>query len=75
MVEKVDKRKRGRPAKGTAKRPAAKSITKQERKDLQTLADDFGLLERKDTQTIIANCQSYPEGQRAIMRIYTTVYM
>lgn len=67
MVRGINKRKRGRTAKGTAKRLAAKSITKQERKDLQTLADDFGLLDRKDTRTVIENCQNYAEGQRAIM--------
>lgn len=67
--------KRGRPKKEPSVRPRTASITKQERKDLRTLADDFGILYRRDTQTVIESCQSYAEGQRAIMRIYTTVYM
>lgn len=52
-----------------------KVITKQEKKDLRTLADDFRLLHRKDVQEIIENCKSYAEGQQKIMRIYTTVYL
>lgn len=53
----------------------SKSITKQDRKDLQILASDFDLINRKDVQRIIESCNSYQEGQRAIMRIYNQVYM
>ena len=67
--------KRGRPALGAAKEFIAKCISKQERKDLKTLADDFGLLEREDVQKIIENCKSYAEGHQKIMRVYTSVYM
>ena len=51
------------------------TISKQERKDLKTLADDFRLLERQDVRDIIENCKSYAEGQQKIMRVYTSVYM
>lgn len=72
-------KKRGRPAAGVLKDPSIKTINHQEKKDLKTLADDFKLLSRKDTQKcieeIIANCKSYAEGQRAIMRVYTAIYM
>lgn len=44
-------------------------------KDLMTLADDFGLLHRKEVQEIISTCKSYAEGQQKIMRVYTTVYL
>lgn len=66
---------RGRPAVGTSKRIAIKTINKQDKKDLKVLADDFGLLHRADVQEIIANCKSYAEGQQKIMRVYTAVYM
>ena len=66
---------RGRPAVGVTKEPIKKSINKQDKKDLKTLARDFGLLHRGDVQEIIASCKSYAEGQRKIMRVYTAVYM
>ena len=66
---------RGRPAAGVTKKPVKKTMNKQDRKDLKILADDFGLLHRNDVQEIIANCTSYAEGQRKIMRVYTAVYM
>ena len=40
-----------------------KKMSKQDRKDLQTLASDFCLLNRKDVQEIIENSKSYTEGQ------------
>lgn len=52
-----------------------RSLCRQEKKELKVLADDFGLLQRKDVQEIIENCKSYAEGQQKIMRIYTAVYM
>lgn len=44
-------------------------------KELMTLADDFGLLYRKEVQEIIETCKSYAEGQQKIMRVYEEVYM
>lgn len=67
--------KRGRPAVGTMKRPVKKVMSKQDKKDLKILADDFKLLHREDVQEIIGTCKSYAEGQRKIMGIYTAVYM
>ena len=52
-----------------------RSLCRQEKKELKVLADDFGLLHRKDVQEIIANSKSYAEGQRKIMRVYMAVYM
>lgn len=52
-----------------------KFMNKWEKKDLETLADDFGLLQRNDVQEIIQNCKTYAEGQRKIMRVYTKVYL
>ena len=52
-----------------------KVIDKQEKKELKTLADDFGLLHRKEVQEIIENCKSYAEGQQKIMRVYEAVYL
>lgn len=66
---------RGRPTLGAKKELALKKISKQDKKELEILADDFGLLHRKDVQEIIGNCRSYSEGQRRILRVYTTVYL
>lgn len=52
-----------------------KLITKQEKKELKVLADDFGLLCMEKVQDIIENCKSYIEGQQAILRVYTDVYL
>lgn len=66
---------RGRPAVGVMKEPAKKTISKQDRKDLKTLAKDFGLLHRKEVEEIIDTCKSYSEGHQKIMRVYTAVYL
>ncbi len=66
---------RGRPEVGVLKELPIKTISKQDKKDLKTLAGDFGLLQREDVQEIIENCKSYAEGQQKIMRVYTSVYM
>lgn len=66
---------RSSPTLGAKKELALKKISKQDRKELQILADDFGLLHREDIQDIIQNCRSYSEGQRRILRVYTTVYL
>ncbi|GFI18171.1 hypothetical protein IMSAGC009_03343 [Lachnospiraceae bacterium] len=66
---------RGRPAIGLVKEPAKKTISKQDKKDLKVLADDFCILHREEVQDIIETCKSYAEGQQKIMRIYETVYM
>ena len=52
-----------------------RSLCRNEKRELKVLADDFGLLKRKDVQEIIENCKSYTEGQQKIMRIYMSVYM
>lgn len=67
--------KRGRPAIGLMREPDKRSISKQDKKDLKILADDFGLLYREDVQDIIETCKSYSEGQQKIMRVYTAVYL
>lgn len=66
---------RGKPPIGLMKEPVKKTISKQDRKDLKILADDFGLLYRKEVQEIIETCKSYAEGQQKIMRVYTAVYL
>ncbi len=66
---------RGKPPIGSMKEPVKKTISEQDRKDLKILADDFGLLYRKEVQEIIENCKSYAEGQQKIMRVYMAVYM
>lgn len=66
---------RGRPAAVVKKELSSKTISKQDRKDLQVLADDFGLSYRKDVQEIIQNSRSYAEGQQKIMRVYMAVYL
>lgn len=42
----------------------SKKMSKQDRKDLQTLASDFCLLNRKEIQEIIENSKNYAEGQQ-----------
>lgn len=66
---------RGRSAIGIIKESTKKTITKQDKKDLKVLADDFGLLYRKEVQEIIETCKSYAEGQQKIMRVYEAVYL
>ena len=66
---------RGRPKKVAQEMVIKGRISKQDRRDLKTLADDFGLLHRKDVREIIDHCNSYAEGQQKIMRIYMAVYM
>lgn len=66
---------RGRSAIGIIKESTKKTITKQDKKDLKVLADDFCLLHRKDVQEIIETCKSYAEGQQKIMRVYEAVYL
>lgn len=66
---------RGRPAAGMKKELYAKKISTQDKRNLQVLADDFGLLHRKDVQDIIQNSRSYSEGQQKILRIYAATYL
>lgn len=66
---------RGKPPIGAMKKLTIKAISNQDKKELKKLADDFGLLRRKEVQEIIENCRSYTEGQRKIMGVYETVYM
>lgn len=66
---------RKRVVRCSSKVSVKKFMNKWEKKDLETLADDFGLLQRNDVQEIIQNCKTYAEGQRKIMRVYTKVYL
>ena len=66
---------RGKPPIGSMNKPVTETISKQDRKDLKILADDFGFLYRKEVQEIIETCKSYAEGQQKIMRVYEAVYM
>lgn len=66
---------RKRVAQCSSKVSVKKFMNKWEKRDLETLADDFGLLQRNDVQKIIQNCKTYAEGQRKIMRVYTKVYL
>lgn len=53
----------------------ARNLCKEGKRELKTLADDFGLLHRADVQRVIETCKSYSQGQQAIMRVYEAVYM
>lgn len=53
----------------------SRTISKQDKKDLQVLADDFRLSNRKDVQEIIQSSKSYSEGQQKILRVYAAVYL
>ena len=66
---------RKRVAQCSSKVSVKKFMNKWEKKDLETLADDFGLLQMNDVQEIIQNFKTYAEGQRKIMRVYTKVYL
>lgn len=66
---------RGKPLIGAQKKLTIKAVSNQDKKELKKLADDFGLLRRKEVQEIIENCKSYTDGQQKIMRVYTAVYM
>lgn len=66
---------RGIPTLGLMKEPVKKGISRQDKKDLKVLADDFGLLYREDIKEIINTCKSYAEGQQKIMRVYEAVYL
>lgn len=66
---------RKRVAQCSSKVSVKKFMNKWEKKDLETLADDFGLLQMNDVQEIIQNCKTYAEGQQKIMRVYTKVYL
>ena len=66
---------RGRPVAGFKRESPIKKISKQDRKDLQVLADDFRLLHRKDVQDIIQSCKSYSEGRQKILRVYAAAYL
>ncbi len=57
------------------KKSTSKKMSKQDRKDLQTLASDFCLLNRKEIQEIIKNSKNYAESQQKIMRVYMAVYL
>lgn len=52
-----------------------RTLCRQDKKELKILAQDFGLLERKDVKKIIETSQSYNEGHQKLMEIYDKVYM
>ena len=52
-----------------------RSLCRSEKRELKVLAEDFGLLERKEVCEIIINRKSYSEGQRKILDVYNRVYM
>lgn len=52
-----------------------RSLCREDKRELKVLADDFGLLERKDIQNIINSCVTYNEGQEKILSVYDQVYM
>ncbi|MEH2956934.1 hypothetical protein [Candidatus Merdisoma sp. JLR.KK006] len=66
---------RGKPPIGAQKKLTIKAVSNQDKKELRKLADDFGLLYRKEVQEIIETCKNYSEGQQKIMRVYTAVYL
>lgn len=45
------------------------------KKELRTLAKDFGLLDRPEVQEAIVNCQNYEDGRRKIMKAFEVAYM
>ena len=61
--------------KGDGDMGTERNLCKEEKRELRALADGFGLLYREDIQEIIETCKSYSQGQRAIMQVYTKVYM
>ncbi len=67
--------KRGKPVVEAPKGKTIKTINRQDKRDLKTLARDFRLLHREDVQEIIETCKSYSEGQQKIMRVYEAVYL
>ncbi len=64
-----------RYGKGDGNMGKSRNLCREDKKELKTLADDFGLLYREDVQRIIETCKSYAQGQQAIMRVYEAVYM
>ena len=52
-----------------------RSLCRSEKRELKVLAEDFGLLERKEVREIIINCKNYSEGQRKILDVFNRVYM
>ena len=47
-----------------------RSLCRSKKRELKVLAEDFGLLERKEVREIISTCKSYLEGQRKILEVY-----
>lgn len=52
-----------------------RSLCRQDKRELQVLADDFYLSERKDVQKVIETCKDYADGHDKIMMIYDKVYL
>ena len=50
-------------------------VKRGEKRELEILASDFGLLDRRDVREIIRNNKDYADSRRAILKIYDMVYM
>jgi hypothetical protein len=50
-------------------------VKRGEKRELEILASDFCLLDRKDVREIIRNNKNYADSRRAILKIYDMVYM
>lgn len=50
-------------------------VKRGEKRELEILASDFGLLDRRDVREIIRNNKNYADSRRAILKIYDMVYM
>lgn len=48
---------------------------KNEKKELRTLAKDFGLWSYPEVQDIIEKSQSYEKSLQALLRVYDRVYL
>lgn len=50
-------------------------VKRGEKRELEILASDFCLLNRRDVREIIRNNKDYADSRRAILKIYDMVYM
>ena len=50
-------------------------VKRGEKRELEILASDFCLLNRKDVREIIRNNKNYADSRREILKIYDMVYM
>ena len=50
-------------------------VKRGEKRELEILASDFSLLDRRDVREIIRNNKNYADSRRVILKIYDMVYM